>query len=58
MNIQRQEKSQNQELQLSDQNTVKCEEKLNNLAPDLQLLHDLRWKCPRSLLLGYLRINS
>ena len=58
MNVQRQEKSQNQKLQSSGQNAVQCEEKLNKLAPDLQVLHDLRWKHPRSLLLGCLRINS
>ena len=31
---------------------------LNNLAPDLQILHDLRLNYPRNLLFGYLNINS
>ena len=31
---------------------------LNNLAPDLQILHDLRLNHPRNLLFGYLNINS
>ena len=30
----------------------------NNLAPDLQILHDFRLKYPRNLLIGYLNINS
>ena len=56
MKLKRQEKLQNQQLQSRDQNTLQREEKLNNLAPDLQIVHDLRWKYPRNHLLGYLRI--
>ena len=28
------------------------------MAPDLQILHDLRLKYPKNLLIGYLNINS
>ena len=31
---------------------------LNNLAPDLQILHDLRLKYPQNFFIGYLNINS